>query len=54
MEKMSSNPSLAARYDKLATWECCGDLLFSLAVPETAHPTSNGEKPSTLPYGPGH
>lgn len=60
MKKMNSIPGLAAKYDELAGQECCGDLLFSMAVGETggqvqqAHPMFNGEKPSTLPYGPGH
>jgi hypothetical protein len=61
MKKMvESIPGIAARYDERATHECCGDLLFSMAVQEAggkvkqAHPMFNGEKPSTLPYGPGH
>lgn len=61
MKKMVENiPGIAARYDERATHECCGDLLLSMAVEEAggkvkqAHPMFNGEKPSTLPYGPGH
>lgn len=61
MKKMVGNiPGIAARYDERAMSECCGDLLLSLAVHEAggkvqqAHPMFNGEKPSTLPYGPGH
>lgn len=53
-------PDLAAKYDGVATEKCCGDLLMSMAVREAgsrvahAHPMFNGEKPNTLPYGPGH
>jgi hypothetical protein len=53
-------PELAAKYDEKATTECCGDLLISMALDEVgakvkqAHPMFNGEKPNTLPYGPGH
>lgn len=61
MKKMVENISgIAAKYDERATQECCGDLLLSMAVEEAggkvkqAHPMFNGEKPSTLPYGPGH
>ena len=61
MKKLVENiPNIGAKYDERATNECCGDLLISLAVDEAggkvkqAHPMFNGEKPSTLPYGPGH
>lgn len=57
---VESIPNIGSKYDERATHECCGDLLISLAVDEAggkvkqAHPMFNGEKPSTLPYGPGH
>jgi hypothetical protein len=53
-------PDVAAKYDDRGTRECCGDLLMALAADEVgikvknAHPMFNGEKPNTLPYGPGH
>lgn len=61
VEKIVTNiTDVAAKYDERAGHECCGDLLISLAVEEVggkvkqAHPMFNGEKPNTLPYGPGH
>lgn len=60
VKKMIEIPDLAHKYDEMATRECCGDYLMSLAVNETgfkvknAHPMFNGEKPTTLPYGDGH
>lgn len=61
LKKIVKNiPDVAAKYDQLATETCCGDYLVSVAVEEVgakvrnAHPMFNGEKPSTLPYGPGH
>lgn len=60
LKKMIDNiPDLAATYDKKAQDECCGDLLISMAVEQAggkvkqAHPMFNGEKPNTMPYGPG-
>ncbi|RGP64069.1 glycosyltransferase family 31 [Fusarium longipes] len=60
MRKMVQIPDLAHKYDVMATRECCGDYLMSLAVMETgkkvkqAHPMFNGEKPVTLPFGNNH
>ncbi|KAF4977835.1 hypothetical protein FZEAL_5678 [Fusarium zealandicum] len=60
IKKMVAIPDLAHKYDLMATHECCGDYLMSLAVMETgkkvrqAHPMFNGEKPVTLPFGNGH
>ncbi|SCV29360.1 uncharacterized protein FFB14_02509 [Fusarium fujikuroi] len=60
MRKMVEIPDLAHKYDMMATHECCGDYLMSLAVMETgkkvkqAHPMFNGEKPMTLPFGNNH
>ncbi|KAM0357020.1 hypothetical protein ACHAP4_006727 [Fusarium culmorum] len=60
MKKMAQIPDLAHKYDMMATHECCGDYLMSLAVQETgkkvkqAHPMFNGEKPVTLPFGNNH
>ncbi|KAL4725171.1 hypothetical protein ACLX1H_007317 [Fusarium chlamydosporum] len=60
MKKMVAIPDLAHKYDMMATHECCGDYLMSLAVMETgkkvkqAHPLFNGEKPVTLPFGNNH
>lgn len=53
-------PDVENKYDERAGRECCGDLIVSLASDEVgsrvknAHPMFNGEKPNTLPYGPGH
>ena len=60
LEKIATIPDVTAKYDLRAMTECCGDLIVSLAADEAgakvkqAHPMFNGEKPSTLPYGPGH
>ncbi|KAH7247490.1 uncharacterized protein BKA55DRAFT_572003 [Fusarium redolens] len=60
VKKMAEIPDLVAKYDQMATHECCGDYLMSLAVMETgkkvrqAHPMFNGEKPVTLPFGNEH
>jgi hypothetical protein len=58
---MEKNPGSAAFYDTKAREYCCGDQMLGLAIKENehvkvknAHPMFNGEKPSTLPYGPGH
>ncbi|KAM0519480.1 hypothetical protein ACHAPE_003654 [Trichoderma viride] len=59
MRKIASIPDIA-KFDDMAGDECCGDVLFSKAAKEAgtkvlnAHPMFNGEKPNTLPYGPGH
>ena len=53
-------PNIAAKYDQLAGEECCGDILLAKGAAEAgttvqqALPMFNGEKPNTLPYGPGH
>ncbi|KAF5018536.1 hypothetical protein F66182_9470 [Fusarium sp. NRRL 66182] len=60
IKKMVEIPDLAHKYDLMATHECCGDYLMSLAVMETgkkvrqAHPMFNGEKPVTLPFSNNH
>ncbi|KAM0287244.1 hypothetical protein ACHAQH_000558 [Verticillium albo-atrum] len=48
-------------YDDKARTHCCGDQLLAKAILENegiklqhAHPMFNGEKPSTLPFGPTH
>jgi hypothetical protein len=58
---VESNPGVSELYNHKARNECCGDLLLSQALKERAgvkvqhaYPMFNGEKPSTLPYGPGH
>lgn len=61
MKRMAEGiADLTAKYDERATQECCGDVVLSHAIEEAgtqvmqAHPMFNGEKPITLPYGPGH
>ncbi|KAK5987108.1 hypothetical protein PT974_11226 [Cladobotryum mycophilum] len=61
MKKMVEDiPDLGAKYDAQAGNECCGDVMFAKAAKEVGikvkqlHPMFNGEKPNTLPYGPGH
>ncbi|EHK27156.1 glycosyltransferase family 31 protein [Trichoderma virens Gv29-8] len=59
MRKMAQIPDIT-KYDDKAGDECCGDVVFSRVAKEVgtkvlnAHPMFNGEKPNTLPYGPGH
>jgi hypothetical protein len=55
------NPGVVNQYNMRGSTECCGDLLLALALDEyenvklrQAWPMFNGEKPSTLPFGPGH
>ncbi|KAH8884908.1 hypothetical protein GQ53DRAFT_660915 [Thozetella sp. PMI_491] len=55
------NPGVGNDYDARARNECCGDYVFALAMKEKAKievqnvwPTINGEKPSTMPFGPSH
>ncbi|KEY66949.1 hypothetical protein S7711_06898 [Stachybotrys chartarum IBT 7711] len=50
--------NVANRWDSETTGECCGDLMFSVALKEetgvgvnNTWPTINGEKPFTLAYG---
>ncbi|KAK0385076.1 hypothetical protein NLU13_7554 [Sarocladium strictum] len=51
-------PDVAHKYDGLAPGACCGDYLIALAAQEVGStlgdvwPMFNGEKPSTLAYGP--
>lgn len=49
------------KYNIKTSKECCGDLILAQALDEfentkmrQAWPMFNGEKPSTLPFGPGH
>ncbi|KAI1085139.1 glycosyltransferase family 31 protein [Whalleya microplaca] len=49
------------QYNVRGANECCGDLMLAMALDEyekvkvrQTWPMINGEKPSTLPYGPGH
>lgn len=59
MRKMAQIPDII-KYDDKAGDECCGDVVFARVAKEVgtkvlnAHPMFNGEKPNTLPYGPGH
>ncbi|KOS20337.1 hypothetical protein ESCO_006230 [Escovopsis weberi] len=60
MKKMIDDiPNLAAKYDNQTEGECCGDVMLARAAKEVsvkvkqAHPMFNGEKPNTLPFGPG-
>ncbi|KAH7026198.1 family 31 glycosyltransferase [Microdochium trichocladiopsis] len=55
------HPVVVEHYNKKGMHECCGDLMLAQALDEYEHvkirqtwPMFNGEKPSTLPYGPGH
>ncbi|RYP64962.1 hypothetical protein DL771_008531 [Monosporascus sp. 5C6A] len=55
------HPGVVEQYNVKGANECCGDLMLALALEEYEHvkirqswPLFNGEKPSTLPYGPGH
>ncbi|KAH9859977.1 hypothetical protein IAQ61_011761 [Plenodomus lingam] len=55
-----THKGLAGRWDRAMQEHCCGDfvigaVLRSNGIPLTpAWPTINGEKPSTLPFGPTH
>lgn len=58
---VGKHKGLANEYDVQAKKECCGDYLFALALQSSAKlqveqvwPTINGEKPTTLPFGPSH
>lgn len=59
-EIVENIPDVGHKYDQMATTVCCGDYLFAKAAHEVGTnlsnvwPMFNGEKPSTLPYGPGH
>ncbi|KAI1850758.1 hypothetical protein JX266_004040 [Neoarthrinium moseri] len=55
------HPGIVQQYNIKGAHECCGDLMLAQALEEyenvkirQAWPMFNGEKPSTLPYGPGH
>ncbi|KAI0134219.1 hypothetical protein BJ170DRAFT_190808 [Xylariales sp. AK1849] len=55
------HPGVVKQYNKKGAHECCGDLMLAQALDEyenvkirQAWPMFNGEKPSTLPFGPGH
>ncbi|OTA98813.1 glycosyltransferase family 31 protein [Hypoxylon sp. CI-4A] len=55
------HPGVVKQYNVKGAHECCGDLMLAQALEEyeDVHirqiwPMINGEKPSTLPYGPGH
>jgi hypothetical protein len=55
------HPGVVKQYNVRGAHECCGDLLLALALDEYENvkvrqvwPMFNGEKPSTLPFGPGH
>ncbi|KAI5860045.1 glycosyltransferase family 31 protein [Durotheca rogersii] len=55
------HPGVVKQYNVKGSNECCGDLMLAMALEEyesvkvrQAWPMINGEKPSTLPYGPGH
>ncbi|KAK4233087.1 glycoprotein-N-acetylgalactosamine 3-beta-galactosyltransferase 1 [Achaetomium macrosporum] len=54
-------PEVGNEYDRYAKSVCCGDYIFALALKEKTgvevqhmFPTINGEKPTTLPFGPSH
>ncbi|KAK4185432.1 hypothetical protein QBC35DRAFT_439459 [Podospora australis] len=58
---IGDHPGIGNEWDIRAKSECCGDYLFAVALKQTsglqvqnAWPTINGEKPTTLPYGPSH
>lgn len=54
------NKGVAASWDKPMHDECCGDLIIATVLKKMgillkpSWPTVNGEKPSTLPFGPTH
>ncbi|KAI1466100.1 glycosyltransferase family 31 protein [Daldinia caldariorum] len=55
------HPGVVKQYNVKGAHECCGDLMLAQALEEyekvkiqQVWPMINGEKPSTLPYGPGH
>lgn len=55
------HPGVVKQYNVKGATECCGDLMLAQALEEYENvkirqswPLFNGEKPSTLPYGPGH
>jgi hypothetical protein len=55
-----TNKGMAAKWDKPMHDECCGDYVIGSVLKgqgillKTSWPTVNGEKPSTLPFGPTH
>lgn len=55
------HPGVVKQYNIKGANECCGDLMLAQALQEYENvkirqtwPMFNGEKPSTLPFGPGH
>lgn len=55
------HPEAIKEYNAKAAHDCCGDFILAKALKEyedvkirQTWPMFNGEKPSTLPYGPGH
>ncbi|KAI0473248.1 glycosyltransferase family 31 protein [Xylariaceae sp. FL0804] len=58
---IQDHPGVVTQYNIKGASECCGDLMLAMALDEyedvkvrQTWPMINGEKPSTLPYGPGH
>ncbi|ORY59501.1 uncharacterized protein BCR38DRAFT_58439 [Pseudomassariella vexata] len=58
---IEDHPGIIKQYNVKGANECCGDLMLAMAIEEyegikinQAWPMFNGEKPSTLPFGPGH
>ncbi|KAI0012692.1 glycosyltransferase family 31 protein [Xylariaceae sp. FL0662B] len=58
---IENHPGVVMQYNARGAHECCGDLMLAMALEEyekitirQTWPMINGEKPSTLPYGPGH
>jgi hypothetical protein len=55
-----TNKGVASTWDKPMHEECCGDLVIGTVLKQhgvllkPSWPTVNGEKPSTLPFGPTH
>jgi hypothetical protein len=60
-EFVGKHDGVADVWDERARHECCGDYVFAMALKNITDlevkqvwPTINGEKPSTLPFGPSH
>ena len=59
MQELISHNETAARWDSQITEKCCGDLVLSMALGEygielqDVWPLMSGERPSTMPFGPG-
>jgi hypothetical protein len=60
MKALTSDAGILARYDANAKFECCGDVNLAKAIYEhkmtlsQVWPMTNGEKPSTMPFGDSH